>query len=290
MGTSADQYIDATGSSTNRNSGSGSDSSRHGSSGSNEFPAQQSSPYQDVLTYQPRSTSNSDFDMLQTHRLSHVAETGQLIPRIRRPGHSGEWASVANFTPIVSGEVINFSIPRPVTPSGPPSDSGSNPFRTPVSPDSPGFPESNKSRTSNESHLPNVRPTSNGHTYDRPDANVLREVNSGFSILRPGTLDAQLQAQTQRRPQQARSRSRSVSFDGDSEKRRGKRLQKKRRPSVDSRRSSVSDKGITVLEALQGPMYEDGARYAFAEGDRPPSATNVVEGAQIEAAGGKYKF
>ena len=31
----------------------------------------------------------TDLDLLQSHRMSHVAETGQLTPRVRRPGNSG---------------------------------------------------------------------------------------------------------------------------------------------------------------------------------------------------------
>lgn len=229
---------------------------------------------------------------MENNRLSHAAETGQLLPRTRRAGQSGEWASVANFTPIVSGEIVNFSMPRPESSSGPPSDSGSNPFRTPDTPTSPGFPGGSEPRSSDEGYLPTVSRSSTGFLYDRPDSTVLREVNSGFSILRPGTLDAQLQAQSQRRPPpQARSRSRSMSFDGNvEEKTRSKRLQKKRRPSMDSHRSSVSEKGPTAAEVVQEAVHEDRAKYAFGEGERPPTPADVEAGAQIEAAGGKYKF
>lgn len=191
--------------------------------------------------------------MLQAHRLSHAAETGQLIPRNRRPGHSGEWASIANFAPIVSGEIVNFSMPRnsivdvPLkTPPGSASSHKSNPFTTPTSSkaseDSWGLRKMSADSTPDTS--PRTHRASSSFSITRPESVVLREVNSGFSVLRPGTLDAQLQAQRERSrsnsPHQRQlSSSMSVSRHG-SQKQHSRWLQKGRRPSEDSERTSIS--------------------------------------------------
>ncbi|KAK4508325.1 hypothetical protein PRZ48_002063 [Zasmidium cellare] len=42
----------------------------------------------------PREKSH-ELDLMHHNRISQAAETGQLAPRVRRPGFSGEWASIA---------------------------------------------------------------------------------------------------------------------------------------------------------------------------------------------------
>ncbi|KAF1982902.1 hypothetical protein K402DRAFT_183216 [Aulographum hederae CBS 113979] len=43
-----------------------------------------------------RERKAADLGLMTTHRLSHAAETGQLTPRVRRPGVSGEWSGSGN--------------------------------------------------------------------------------------------------------------------------------------------------------------------------------------------------
>lgn len=288
--------------------------------------------------------------MLQTHRLSHAAETGQLvprsressqvIPRSRQPGRSGDWANIVNFAPIVSGEVVNFSLPRlstDMTPPGSSSSNVSNPFMTPsTEKSSVDIPEPQSATTNRSSKsyemLPSVQRESSSFSAGRPDASVLREVNSGFTVLRPGTLDAEAQGRARRNrsvsPPQRR-RSRSVSIDTqNSEKRRSRRLQKKRRPSQDSvsasnrtsvsiethTRASIDDRTKYLmdtelqpptatygrdelsrrpspLEIALGAEFErnPGSKFSFDAGQRPPSAIEIAKGAEVDASA-KYKL
>jgi hypothetical protein len=59
--------------------------------------------------FRPSSTQapidpRTDLELLRSHRLSHVAETGQLTPRVRKPCNSGEWARLAeNQVALVNG-------------------------------------------------------------------------------------------------------------------------------------------------------------------------------------------
>ncbi|EMD00709.1 hypothetical protein BAUCODRAFT_29069 [Baudoinia panamericana UAMH 10762] len=54
-----------------------------------------------LLTHQPSSKPRNrsvDFEMMNSHRVSLAAETGQLAPRTRRPGRSGECTNVGLVT------------------------------------------------------------------------------------------------------------------------------------------------------------------------------------------------
>jgi hypothetical protein len=74
---------------------------------------------QDVRAYEtayfrPSSTQapidpRTDLELLRSHRLFHVAETGQLTPRVRKPGNGGEWASAAE-NQVASVNGINHSM------------------------------------------------------------------------------------------------------------------------------------------------------------------------------------
>lgn len=180
------------------------------------------------LAYDPRT----DLASLQNHRMSHVAETGQLTPRVRKPGNSGEWASVAD-SQISSANGVNYFMPQK-TPSPP----------LPAVTDRPQEPESPDTRTTNEtkqgvplreSYAPKAayypdtyQPRGPHHQYSydevpyevntqqnqRSNDQVLRKVNSGFEILRPGTFAAP-----------------SPDEHELADARQGKRLQKKRRSS-----------------------------------------------------------
>ncbi|KAF2266817.1 hypothetical protein CC78DRAFT_531263 [Lojkania enalia] len=187
----------------------------------------------------------TDLDLLQSHRLSHVAETGQLTPRVRRPGLSGEWASTADVRSpqeISSSNGVDYFVPLPRQ-------------KTPSPPLAPTIPEEmpSTSKFSHDAHSSNqvrqavplletyhtsdsplpqtYQPRGPQHEYDessyavqtaqnqRQDQ-VLRKVNSGFEILRPGTFGEPPSPEE---------------LNGD--KRQSKRLQKKRRPSDGSRPS-----------------------------------------------------
>lgn len=178
-----------------------------------------------------------DLDLLQSHRLSHVAETGQLTPRIRKPGFSGEWASIAELGKpenAISTPVDCF-IPRRTTPS-PPLSVALSPIM--------GASQTMAMMSSNQdSHASNVAKQAvplldtyqprRLHTEEENsglsqrasqlpvhrDSQVLRKVNSGFEILRPGTLDVTIPP------------ARDDGGLESGEKRQSKRLQKKRRPS-----------------------------------------------------------
>ncbi|XP_014555372.1 hypothetical protein COCVIDRAFT_38872 [Bipolaris victoriae FI3] len=190
----------------------------------------------------------TDLDLLRSHRLSHVAETGQLMPRVRKPGHSGEWASVAeNQVSTLNG--VNYFTPRK-SPS-PPLSTGIHPSQDIVAsssgPSHDGH-AANQARQAiplTESYAPNApfypdtyQPHGPSHQYSydqvpyqvmtdqNQDRNeqVLRKVNSGFEILRPGTFKEPTLEELEL-----------------AERRASKKLQKKRRPSTDSRKSAFTE-------------------------------------------------
>ncbi|KXT17906.1 hypothetical protein AC579_5936 [Pseudocercospora musae] len=62
-----------------------------------------------LLNHQIKQRQHStDLDLMHSHRMSQAAETGQLTPRIRRPGFSGEWASIANTPMAISAEPSDY--------------------------------------------------------------------------------------------------------------------------------------------------------------------------------------
>ncbi|KAK6007642.1 hypothetical protein QM012_004456 [Aureobasidium pullulans] len=253
---------------------SSSGSSRGGSSGSNDLPAS----YLDFARPPPvHSSSNPAFDdALQTHRMSQVAETGRLVPRSRRTGISGDWSS----SPVGPSEVHNFSLPRTQTPPLPGSSSSHNtlnPFTTPVSEKHPEveFPEPKTPASESKSRR------GSSMSYTRPDPTVLRAVNSGFAVLKPGTLEAEAAAkESAQGVAYHQGRARSASFSSN-ERRQSRRLQKKRRPSDSSRESQSSFDAASDLE--RGDV-----KYSFDQ--QPPSDYDIERGSQIEASGSKYKF
>lgn len=180
------------------------------------------------LAYDPRT----DLASLQNHRMSHVAETGQLTPRVRKPGNSGEWASVAD-SQISSANGVNYFMPQK-TPS-PPLPAVTDRPREPESPDTRTTNETKQGVPLRESYAPKAayypdtyQPRGPHHQYSydevpyevntqqnqRSSDQVLRKVNSGFEILRPGTFAAP-----------------SPEEHELADARQGKRLQKKRRSS-----------------------------------------------------------
>lgn len=178
-----------------------------------------------------------DLDLLQSHRLSHVAETGQLTPRIRKPGFSGEWASIVESgkPENTAAGPVDYFIPRRTTPS-PPLSAAFDPQIYP-SQSTPVRPSSQDSYPNNAAKqavpLPDTYQPRGPHTEEEDaelsqqasvpqvhrNSEVLRKVNSGFEILRPGTFSVATPPAGDDRDLES------------GEKRQSKRLQKKRRPS-----------------------------------------------------------
>lgn len=94
-----DAVHDAFGTMGGHGDGSGDDSygsnesSNHSSHGSGDAdPISAHAPR--LLSYHPRLRQHStDLDLMQNHRMSQAAETGQLTPRVRKSGRSGDWAN-----------------------------------------------------------------------------------------------------------------------------------------------------------------------------------------------------
>ena len=98
---------------------SGDSSLRHPAGLRRHNPSSSGSPESKASKY--GRYESSDLDSLASHRKSHVAETGQLFPRIRVNGSTGEWTSVQQ-----PAEHNNFLSTSPVSPLEP-----SDPFATP---------------------------------------------------------------------------------------------------------------------------------------------------------------
>ncbi|KAF4307329.1 hypothetical protein GTA08_BOTSDO05114 [Botryosphaeria dothidea] len=181
----------------------------------------------------------TDLRLLQSHRMSHVAETGSLARRERpdRPtGRSGDWSNLSldpySRSAPTSGPPSPPSGPTSgrSSPSTPPMAQGANPFMAPLesvsSPTRDSHPEN--AAASAVPLLETYQPRGPNFDDDTPqafsnqhDSQVLRKVNSGFEILRPGTFPIGPTEEALKAQQPP------------------KKLQKKRRPSeADSRVSS----------------------------------------------------
>ncbi len=184
----------------------------------------------------------SDLQLLQSHRMSHVAETGQLTPRVRRPGNSG-----ADWPPVPDNQIstlngVSYFVPQK-TPSPPlPAavEQEAN-IGTASSQDEPSANRTRQPMPLSESYAPKAayypdtyQPRGPAHQYsydevpyevfteqNHRDEQILRKVNPGFEILKPGTFQPPT-------PEE---------LELAAEKRQSKKLQKKRRTSDDSRQS-----------------------------------------------------
>jgi hypothetical protein len=180
----------------------------------------------------------TDLDLLQSHRMSHVAETGQLTPRVRKPGTSGEWASVAEHQ-ISSANGVSYFMPQK-TPSPPlpaivdqprereastsmPTQDGHAtneskqgvPLMESYAPKAAYYPDTYQPRGPQHQYSYDEVPYEVNTDQNQRDTQILRKVNSGFEILRPGTF----QPPTPEEVELAEGRQ------------PGKKLQKKRRSS-----------------------------------------------------------
>lgn len=226
-------------------SGSTSQTSSRTSDESDYMAIQDSRAYETVYMRDAVNQSpidpRTDLDLLQTHRMSHVAETGQLTPRVRKPGNSGEWASVAD-SQVSTINGVNYFTPQK-TPS-PPYPAGN--YRDEVGSASSSSPvddhASRQAMPLTESYAPNApyypdtyepRGPQHQYSYDevpyevstdqnqQRESQVLRSVNSGFQVLKPGTFQPATPEEVEL-----------------AERRQSKKLQKKRRTSSDSRKSA----------------------------------------------------
>jgi hypothetical protein len=186
------------------------------------------------VTVDPRT----DLDLLQSHRMSHVAETGQLTPRVRKPGNSGEWASVAD-NQVGSANGVNYFMPRK-SPSPPlaavqPQEQRAThavhhtqeghaeneatqgvPLMESYAPKAAYYPDTYQPRGPQHQYSYDEVPYEVNTDQNQRDSQnqILRKVNSGFEILRPGTFAPPTPEEHEL-------------VDG----RQGKKLQKKRRSS-----------------------------------------------------------
>ncbi|KAH7080407.1 hypothetical protein BKA63DRAFT_242979 [Paraphoma chrysanthemicola] len=228
-----------------RSGGSSNKSSRRTSDESDYMAIQQDVRSYETAYIRPASIPvavdpRTDLDLLQSHRMSHVAETGQLTPRVRKPGQSGEWASVAdNQIQTVNG--VNYFMPQK-TPSPPLNhivDPQEEPAATHAASHTQDGHASNQSKQGvplMESYAPKAayypdtyEPRGPHHQYsydevpyevateqNQRESQVLRNVNSGFQVLKPGTFAPPT-------PEEMELAERRQS--------QGKKLQKKRRSS-----------------------------------------------------------
>lgn len=201
-------------------------------------------------------TGRIDLRSLAHHRRSHAAETGQLLPRVRYSGVSGDWTQLASssFAPADPDD-------RTVDHTSWQLNEARYPLDTPLNKsaqdsmhiDAPSFQSFLESAPANirnqsvpllygaEEVVPQASQRSSSQVLQDADANsqsrvpshVIRKVNSGFEILRPGTFDS--------------SRQSSDITDGRhdleaGDKRQSKRLHKKRRTeSLVSRDSAFTE-------------------------------------------------
>lgn len=183
----------------------------------------------------------SELEPLTSHRLSHAAETGQLLPRVRRSGASGDWTASGRPTSQSQDTGHYFGSYRPRS-----ENESRDPFATPrlsVAPDDaiyqpPSFQDfvDNTPVTAQQSY-PLLQAAElgdrheNRHVLQFADANQklqpsrnVRKVNSGFEVLPSGTFDAQ------RQNIELSEQKKQVPEDGI--RRQSNRLQKKKRDSI----------------------------------------------------------
>ena len=235
-------------------SGSGStskQSSRRTSDESNYMAISQDVRAYETAYIRPASVQTAidprtDLDLLQSHRMSHVAETGQLTPRVRKPGNSGEWASMAD-NQISTFNGVNYFMPQktPSPPyptvqetqeigvassSGPTQDGHAAnqarqaiPLSESYAPKAAFYPDTYEPRGPHHQYSYDEVPYEVNTEQNQRDSQVLRTVNSGFQVLKPGTFQPPTPEELEL-----------------AEKRQSKKLQKKRRSS-ESRRSAFTE-------------------------------------------------
>ena len=252
----------------------------------NAYQPQSLHPPQHAVSAIPSDAETSvkdqraSLDALANHRRSHAAETGQLVPRTRRPRTSGETNSStpansmrrvrqgsnqrshSSYSGVDKDSVElqvrgsparcsfeTLSVYKSSDPTSAETNAASIPLMADVgATDLDGTQEalhgvdSNKqSQQPQDLGFPNIAVE---HDYHNPpmavehangykvlrhsQQDVMRTVNSGFEILKPGTFD---------RPRQSSDTTASAHDSASSIKRSSKKLQKKRPESVSGRNS-----------------------------------------------------
>ena len=264
-------------------------------------------------------SSASDLELLNSHRLSQAAETGQLTPRTRKAANSFETTGLGRHsTTSVHGDLagyFSFKQPRESSPRTPPSPHGSSPkldalpaaVRRSSMPDVTPFaqfvqtaptsprPTSMQSAkdSSEQRREPSMyesvpsSPTKAGAPLEPSDAStmvpitieptsvpqqqevqtkrpsfekerrpsqVIRGHGSGFEILKAGSLNPAMPMEKQQAAppvslqKYRHARSRSSSADST------RKLQKKRRPSIDSQTSSDGTCFMNARSCSRSPL------------------------------------
>ena len=190
-----------------------------------------------------------DLNSLASHRLSHAAETGQLLPRVRRSEASGDWTSSRQPTNQHSEIGDYFNSYRPT-----PANNDRNPFATsrgslvsdgialettpfrdfvdsnPATIEQPEAPLHGDEKPAPHPYCDVLRSADANQQISRT-VNV-RKVNPGFEILPAGTFNVQRQSTKQPIGRQAVGRE---------DKRHSRKLQKKRPDAMHSRESSIPE-------------------------------------------------
>jgi hypothetical protein len=197
-----------------------------------------------------------DLRLLQSHRLSHVAETGQLTPRTRRiVPTSGDWSHTANFkhttpepeaepetyfplpppiaTPFTAGLTGSFDEPLLDPPLTAREVSSAQSEHAVATAEKLGhifslgekFPSFSISKETLE--FPEPAHSKQSFQHSRRNSQVIRKVNSTFGILQPGTLVSDT----------VTSSSPIETYKDDS-RRHSRRLRKSRPVSGERRRTS----------------------------------------------------
>jgi hypothetical protein len=200
-----------------------------------------------------------DLDLLQSHRLSHVAETGQLTPRVRRLGNSGDWAgqseNMRSPQEISTINGVEYFVPQQKTPSPPlrpaasPTEEATIPSASNLNQDGHASHQARQAVPLLETYAPDAQRMYQPEAYqprlpqydyedqftpqefasqestsrNQRESQVIRKINSGFEILRPGTFGQPPNPEEQQLTEQNLG-----------EKRQSKRLQKRRKSSSGS--------------------------------------------------------
>lgn len=285
--------------STSLHADSSSGSSESSQGGNDNEPISASAPR--LLNRPPaavtkRRQQSADLDMLNSHRVSLAAEIGQLTPRGRKPGQSGDRSSTSlpasASTPTDQSDC--FMVPHKLTQAPPPEGASSTNSLTTLKTDAlpasirrtsmpdvtpfakfcqtaPPTPRPESSRPPSQASSSNVRPPSHcpsvytsapgspikpvptsttpsepaevelkRASFEKRQSRVIRGEGTGFEILKPGSLNppplAEHPMQRQRAvpPVSLHSGYQPRSTSADSRR----KLQKKRRQSLDSQTSS----------------------------------------------------
>ena len=198
----------------------------------------------------PRSSNDDHLNYLASHRRSHAAEEGQLIPRIRPNNAHGRTTSDVPLhhrqfsTGHISGEAASdpfitpLGTPRGSTRSGygeePPTfasfvNSSPTPNNRIEAVDDIGY------ATSDSRYTSNALQQGDGNRQDR-QSQIARKVNSGFEILNSGSFSRPREPMVDRNEKaQVVNEHQVGGAEGPGNKRNSKKLQRKRADSKESR-------------------------------------------------------